>query len=557
MAANQRLGTQGLDRQTWLGLGFAGLAVAVTISLLNGLLSPPRQVLAQARPMLLESTTLADGSDHYLPQGDRLYSVRQVMKTGGKTLHDELWVKDGLSEKRIHSWPDRDQRVQLLGGDDRTLLLSGAPGELWVYDGTVVQPIAAAGQQLEPFAAMSLKGQVIWSQNSPPGSNQGSNQGSELWRLDGKVARSIYKFPSPNNGETSNVYPQFFTPLQDKLVFTTGIGGGLWQTDGQTTSRIAEINPAGQPFTRWGNDSGGQRVFMEAETKTQGWELWTSDGKTAQSLGDLNPGLASSAPQILGGKKDLLFLARTPKGHELFATRGTIATTRSVKVLNSKPTNLLNPGVASLGDRLFFAVDAGQGTELWVSDGTTAQTQRLASLPVQSGLTNLTAIGDRVIFSATDRNGNELWSSDGTVKGTRMVRDLAPGSSTVEVMDCNSLNQPALPMGADNGFAANGFVSPGPPQGGPPPPPCLKRRSVMMPNSASPQQLTAFKGQVYFLAAAQKKGQKDQDLWVTDGTDRGTRLIQSSGFNRIMPLTNWLEIRGYGPDNRLRTWTLR
>jgi ELWxxDGT repeat protein len=547
MSENQKTGflksSQGLDRQTWLGLGFAGLAVSVTVSLLNGLLSPPRQVLAQARPMLLESTTLAGGSDHYLPQGDRFYSVRQVMKTGSKKTHDELWVKDGLSEKRLHSWPDRDQRVQLLGGDDRTLLLSGAPGELWVYDGTAVQPIAAAGQQLAPFSAMSLQGQVIWPQNSPPGSNQGSNQGSELWKFDGKVARSIYTFPSPNKGETNTVYPQFFTPLQDKLVFTTGIGGGLWQTDGQTTNRIAEINPAGQPFTLWGNASGGQRVFMEAETKTQGWELWTSDGKTAQSLGDLNPGVASSAPQILGGKKDLLFLARTPKGHELFATQGTKATTRSVKVLNSKPTNLLNPGVASLGDRLFFAVDAGQSTELWVSDGTSTNTQRIAQFAGQSTVGNLTATGDRVVFSASDSNGVELWSSDGTVKGTGMVRDLAPGRVTRTEMVCNSLNPPPMPVT--------------PPMGSPPPCPNRQNRSVTMPNSASPQQLTAFKGQVYFLAEAQKKGQKGGDLWVTDGTDRGTRLIQSSGFNRIMPLTNWLEIRGSGPADIMRTWTLR
>jgi ELWxxDGT repeat protein len=541
----QLLKAQGLDRQTWLGLGLAGVAVAVTISLLNGLLSPPRQVLAQSRPLLLESTTLPVGSDHYLAQGDRFYSVRQVSKTGGKNTHDELWVKDGLSEKRIHSWPDRsDVRVQLVGGDDRTLLLSRAPGELWFYDGKAVQPIATAGKQLEPFSVKSFQGQLIWPQNSA----QGLNQGSELWRWDGKAVRSIYTFPSPNNGETSNVYPQFFTALNDNLLFTTGLGGGLWRTDGQKTSRIAEINPAAQPFTRWGD-----RVFIEAETKAQGWELWTSDGKTAQSLGDFHPGPESSAPQILGGKKDLLFLARTPKGHELFATRGTKATTRSVKVLNPQAINLIDKNVALVGDRLFFVVITGSGTELWRSDGTTANTQRIAQFMGQSAVSNLTAIGDRVVFSATDRNGNELWSSDGTVKGTGMVRDLAPGSNTVEVSSCQPRNPPALPI-----EPANVVVPPGPPQGGPPPPPdCTKPRlqKVTTINSSAPQQLTAFKGQVYFIATTKTQG---QDLWVTDGTDRGTRLIQSLGSQGfISPLTNWMEIRGSGPANSLRTWTLR
>jgi ELWxxDGT repeat protein len=542
MAANQRLGTQGLDRQTWLGLGFAGLAVAVTVSLLNGLLSPPRQVLAESRPMLLESTILPNGSEPALLQGDRLYSLRQVDKKGSKTKHDELWVKDGLAEKRIYSWPNRTDglALQFLGTDDRTLLIGGPPGEIWTYDGKAVKAIATAGKQLQPFSATSLNGQFIWPQDS--------DSGSELWRLDDKtkVVRSIYKFDSPNNGEPPKRYPQLFIPLQGNLLFTTGLGGGLWRTDGQTTSRMADITPAGQSFTPWGN-----RVFMEAETKAQGWELWTSDGKTAQSLGDFHPGPESSAPQLLGGKKDLLFLARTPKGHELFATRGTKATTRSVKVLNSRETNLLNPGVASLGDRLFFAVDVVQGTELWVSDGTAAQTIRLAQFPSKSGVMNLTAIGDRVIFSATDRNGNELWSSDGTVKGTGMVRDLALGSITYNETVCNVLNPPRLPV-----VSEPGVVPPGPPQGGPPPPPCPnpQSRSVTMPNSSSPQQFTAFKGQVYFLATAQKS----QDLWVTDGTDRGTRLLQEVGPNsRIQAFPTWLAITGTDRSGKLQSWILR
>jgi ELWxxDGT repeat protein len=549
MATNQRLGTQGLDRQAWLGLGVAGLAVAVTVSLLNGLLSPPRQVLAQSRPMLLESAPLANGSEPYVIQGDRLYSLRHVGSSVDQSEHDELWVKDGLSEKRIHSWPNRTDglALQFLGTDDRTLLIGGPPGEIWTYDGKAVKAIATAGKQLQPFSATSLKGQFIWPQDS--------DSGSELWRLDrtNKVARSIYKFDSPNNGETKNSYPQLFTRLQDHLLFTTGLGGGLWQTDGQATTRLADINPAGQPFTLWGNASGGKRVFMEAETKAQGWELWTSDGKTAQSLGDLNPGLASSAPQILGGKKDLLFLARTPKGHELFATKGTKATTRSVKVLNSRATNLLNLGVASLGDRLFFSVNAGQGTELWVSDGTAAQTMRLVQIPGQSGVTSLTAIGNRVIFSASDKNGVELWSSDGTVKGTGMVRDLAPGSIMIKRENC----PPRPPIDLLPPRSAAVVVPPGPPQGGPPPPPPCPTRSVTMSNSSDPQQLTAFKGQVYFLATTPKNQNYGQDLWVTDGTDRGTRLVQSLGAQGvILPLTNWLEIRATGPNGQ-RTWVLR
>jgi ELWxxDGT repeat protein len=552
---------RGVDRQEWLHLGLAGLAIAITVNLLNAILaSPPRQVMAQARPLLIESTMdLRDLlGNQTLTQGDRLYRLRQV-NVGAKTetkagakIADELWLSDGRSPqgKRLYRWPDRSDSLQLqfLGSQDQTLLLSDKTGQLWRYDDQVMQAIARTPAAIGARAAASIKGQILWTQDGP--------QGSEIWASDGKVARSIYRLPSNPGSESKVVYPQLFMPLKDNLLFTTGLSGGLWSIDGRSdrlnTRRIAAINPAGQPFTPWGD-----RVFIEAETKSQGWELWTSDGKTAQSLGDFHPGPESSAPQILGGQKDLLFLARTPKGHELFATRGTTATTRSVKVLNSRATNLLNPGVASLGDRLFFAVDAaGQGTELWVSDGTTAQTMRLAQFPEQSGVRNLTAIGDRVLFSATDRNGNELWVSDGTAKGTRMVRDLAPGSNTVEVMSCQPRNPLALPLAP-----ANAVVPPGPPQGGPPPPPCPdpQRRSVTITNSASPSFLTPFKGQVYFIAqTGSNPNNPITALWVSDGTDRGTRQLQELGTDsRIQAFPNWLAISGTDRSGKPQSWILR
>lgn len=93
------------------------------------------------------------------------------------------------------------------------------------------------------------------------------------------------------------------------------------------------------------------------------------------------------------------------------------------------------------GDRLFFvAGDATHGTELWVTDGTSAGTRLVLDIrrgPSSSAPAELVAAGERIYFSAEDgEHGRELWTSDGTAEGTRMVVDLNPSgfSSSPEAL---------------------------------------------------------------------------------------------------------------------------
>ena len=76
----------------------------------------------------------------------------------------------------------------------------------------------------------------------------------------------------------------------------------------------------------------------------------------------------------------------------------------------------------------YFQKNNGGIQELWVTDGTTAGTQRLKVLGAFN-VTNLTVIGARAYFGFDDGiHGNELWTSDGTVAGTMMVDDIEPGT---------------------------------------------------------------------------------------------------------------------------------
>ena len=75
----------------------------------------------------------------------------------------------------------------------------------------------------------------------------------------------------------------------------------------------------------------------------------------------------------------------------------------------------------------------------WVSDGTTAGTNRITDLAV-SGQTGSSdpwdprAVGDHAFFIANDNHhGRELFVTDGTAANTRMVRDIAPGAAHADI----------------------------------------------------------------------------------------------------------------------------
>jgi ELWxxDGT repeat protein len=82
---------------------------------------------------------------------------------------------------------------------------------------------------------------------------------------------------------------------------------------------------------------------------------------------------------------------------------------------------------------IFEAIDPTNGTELWVTDGTSAGTTLVKDIfPGTSGsfpgAFTLLRNG-KAIFQANDgTNGTELWITDGTSAGTALVKDIWPGA---------------------------------------------------------------------------------------------------------------------------------
>ncbi len=227
---------------------------------------------------------------------------------------------------------------------------------------------------------------------------------------------------------------------------------GLWVSDG-TAAGTTQVK---QSVTGTGFTQLGGSVLFAASDAAHGSELWVTDGTAAGTtlLKDINPGTGSgfvgtingslSIPTSLrpaGGK--MVFLGDDgTTGTELWVTDGTSAGTSLLKdIFAGSQTS--NPGnFTAFGTKqLFSAIDgvhtiAGDGLsgrELWVTDGTAAGTSLLADtnpgLFASGSPTTITNLGTgRALFAANAGSaGRELWVTDGTAAGTSLLKDINPG----------------------------------------------------------------------------------------------------------------------------------
>ena len=218
-------------------------------------------------------------------------------------------------------------------------------------------------------------------------------------------------------------------------------------------------------------------------------------------------------------------------------------------------------------DRTYFAGNDGEiGTELWVSDGTTEGTQLLLeinptiteyydNLPNGSYPGNFVEFQDKLYFSANNQeNGTELWVTDGTSEGTELVVDINPGTYTNfftgEVEGDGGFPTNIVEFKGKLYFSGNGeesgrelWVTDGTSEGtqlikdinpGNIYVRTLQYGYIPLPIGSAPSQLTEFNDKLYFTAevggrqdlpSSEITGETGRELWVTDGTTAGTILV--------------------------------
>jgi ELWxxDGT repeat protein len=199
----------------------------------------------------------------------------------------------------------------------------------------------------------------------------------------------------------------------------------------------------------------------------------------------------------------------------------------------------INPGANSsyfypdnamvrFGDYIYFAAkNAASGAELWRTDGTVAGTEMVKEINPgfsDSRLNNFYVVGSFLLFTADDGvSGLELWRTDGTSAGTVLVKDINPGANDAigEFIDnpaYYAVFNGKLYFGANNGVNGNELWSSDGTESGTK----LVRDIDTGSFNSYPNEFEVHNGVLYFAARAAQ----GEELWKTDGTTAGTVLVK-------------------------------
>lgn len=332
-----------------------------------------------------------------------------------------------------------------------------------------------------------------------------------------------------------------------------GQGSELWVTDGtETGTRIVREIRAGIAGSAPGPGAtlpSGTLLFA-ADDGVHGRELWRSDGTSSgtEMVKEFNDGLSGGLPHhfashagfvyFIGGNVSNLWRTDGTEAGTIQAIRsGSITDVEEFAFIgnlvivagrrasggtqgvfssagpNQDPTQLsglvqaqLDSAVEMAGS-LYFIGSGG----LWRTDGTNSGTRKIKSFStdaIETQRKRIARAGNRIVFAAEDLTvGTELWVSDGTSAGTALLKDISAGS--------------------DGGA----------------------------PRSSDPASMVSVGDRVIFAARTAENG---RELWVTDGTSTGTRILADiwsgppSTFDSFNPAITTLNgVAYFAADDRI------
>src|SRR5215211_6559872 len=339
--------------------------------------------------------------------------------------------------------------------------------------------------------------------------------------------------------------PGLLVDFKGKLLLESAhpdFGEELWRSNGTKsgTSLVKDIDPGPLVINEVEDTETGSSapdnvlltkkwIYFQASTVKYGEELWKSNGTESGTkiVKDIVPGPGVSDPEdiVSTAPRTTFFRAWDEKhGEELWRTDGTESGTTLVKDINPDlppgarcdqsecgiPKGWSHPDtVTVMGKQVFFAADDGKhGVELWKSDGTEKGTTLVKDINTVPGNSNpndksdainrsaevekLYVVGKTLYFRASDgKHGVELWKTDGTESGTKLVKDI----------------NPAAPAPINTA--------------------CKRRKSCVGSSWADAMTRvgkTAAGRRIYFTA---KDGKHGLELWKSDGTNKGTKLVKS------------------------------
>ena len=240
-------------------------------------------------------------------------------------------------------------------------------------------------------------------------------------------------------------------------------------------------------------------------------------------LKDIITGYDSSNPSgftEMGGK--YYFSAGSAgEGVELWVTDGTTAGTSRVKDINEGYFSSNPMSRTAMGSKLYFLANDGiHDQELWCTDGTEGGTMLVKDIYTNpyyagSGITNLTAIGSKLYFTANDDfNTSAPWVSDGTgaetfILSTNVYNALGYSATNNGVAFVASTTDSGTELYLTDGTAGGTHLL-----------------VDLEPGASSPSiSDLASNGSIAFFSATDSGN--GQELWKTDGTAAGTAMVKN------------------------------
>lgn len=279
----------------------------------------------------------------------------------------------------------------------------------------------------------SYYGDIVVSDGTPSGTSIISNMGMQfMTALDFKKNRFV-----PMGGKL------YYINRRNELCVTDGTSAG--------TSMVADIHPT--DTTKYYGvktilAANSTKVFFVGNNGVNGFELWISDGTTGgtQMVNDIVPGLpgffSSSPNQHVGtiiNEKLYFFAKDATNGYEPWVSDGTAAGT--FMLANTNPTGNCSDGMASsfggyAGSEMKFfefnnAVYFIGYSGIYKTDGTTAGTTlEISGFSYGANFnTSMCVFDNRLYFNKYVGGLHILTKTDGTVAGTNQVDTLSGSMS--------------------------------------------------------------------------------------------------------------------------------
>jgi ELWxxDGT repeat protein len=503
------------------------------------------------------------GGNTFVAVDGKLLITNVVRNYDGTPDTSALWITDGteagtkqLTGYLPHNPASLPEDISVL--QDGTLVFSapsvnGGESLVWTVDpaaGTVVQQDGLHAWNGDITLGLLHPGaQPLPEEPGTPGTvtpaaaahvfiNAEGQHGRELWVADGEFGeRRLLKDINPGLASSD---PSDLVHLGGgKALFVANDdvhGRELWITDG-TEAGTRMLRDIGTGDGTFGPTnlvaSGDGRVFFTADDGIHGAELWVTDGTWA-GTGRLTDGVAgagSASPDavVSMGNGHLLFTALGADGaKDLWATDGTAAGTRIIRSVDAAEHLDFRDIDASHGGGTAL-VHTNQGTFATdgTAEGTTGLTNRSVAIDYQA------VEGGRWVFADYDRTHiyefeKSLFSTDGTATGT--IKLLSPqeqtigGKSSGETKMVELGNGQVIFQGARDLYVTDGTK---------------EGTHVIGDNILTWHFATDFvslgDGRALFMnldEVSPSTPAAAADLWVTDGTAKGTfRIADSQSWN--------------------------